>query len=340
MGEVRRIAKPFFPWVGGKLFLLPYIFQLLPRRAPRLLEVCGGSGAVTLGLGAGYAPLRVYNDVDVDLVTCSAVPGTGPWRCSGNWASCPSTPGRTSSWYSASSTMSMTPRTTWRRSSRSRRTTSRPWTGRRSRSSWLGRASLPDVQRAAAYYLSIRYSYSATGNSFGGRSVELRRFLGLLRRASDALQGVVVENKDCCDVVRQYARPGAVIYADPPYLEAEKMYAPSFTLRDHVRLHDCLCDPAVRDSHIVLSYNSHPDILDLFAPDFYIVGFDRPNPMARHEDSRYHELLMTNFDPSPMLNRQLSLLELPAMESSDRPELRILSAPTGRLPRVWDWPQD
>ena len=40
-----RIAKPFFPWVGGKLFLLPYIFQLLPRRAPRLLEVCGGSGA-------------------------------------------------------------------------------------------------------------------------------------------------------------------------------------------------------------------------------------------------------------------------------------------------------
>ena len=62
-----RIAKPFFPWVGGKLFLLPYIFQLLPRRAPRLLEVCGGSGAVTLGLGAGYAPLRVYNDIDTDL---------------------------------------------------------------------------------------------------------------------------------------------------------------------------------------------------------------------------------------------------------------------------------
>ena len=72
----------------------------------------------------------------------------------------------------------------------------------------VGRANLPDVQRAAAYYLSIRYSYSATGNSFGGRSVELRRFLGLLRRASDALQGVVVENKDCCDVVR--STPGRV----------------------------------------------------------------------------------------------------------------------------------
>ena len=30
----------------------------------------------------------------------------------------------------------------------------------------------------------------------------------------------------------------------------------------------------------------------------------------------------------------------PPMSEADRPELRILSAPTGRLPRVWDWPQD
>ena len=64
---MRQIAKPFLPWVGGKHSLLPYIFQLLPRKAPRLLEVCGGSGAVTLGLGAGYAPLRVYNDLNADL---------------------------------------------------------------------------------------------------------------------------------------------------------------------------------------------------------------------------------------------------------------------------------
>ncbi len=130
-GEVGRIAKPFFPWVGGKLFLLPYIFQLLPRRAPRLLEVCGGSGAVTLGLGAGYAPLRVYNDVDVDLANLFRCARDRPWRCSGSWTSCPSTPGRTSRWCSASSTTSMTPWTTWRTSFKPQRTTSRPWTGRR-----------------------------------------------------------------------------------------------------------------------------------------------------------------------------------------------------------------
>ena len=54
------------------------------------------------------------------------------------------------------------------------------------------------------------------------------------------------------------------------------MYAPSFALQDHVRLHDCLCAPAARDSHIVLSYNSHPDILELFTPDFYIVALTAP----------------------------------------------------------------
>ena len=337
---MRRIAKPFFPWVGGKLFLLPYIFQLLPRRAPRLLEVCGGSGAVTLGLGAGYAPLRVYNDVDVDLVNLFRCARDRPLALLRELGFLPLHARADFEVVLRFLNHGYDPNDFLEEELQIAEEYFPPMDRQEVKKLLMGRANLPDVQRAAAYYLSIRYSYSATGNSFGGRSVELRRFLGLLRRASDALQGVVVENKDCCDVVRQYVRTGAVIYADPPYLEAERMYAPSFALRDHVRLHDCLCAPAARDSHIVLSYNSHPDILDLFAPDFYIVGFDRPNPMARQEDSRYHELLMTNFDPSPMLNRQLSLLDNPGLVSSDRPELRILSAPTGRLPRVWDWPQD
>ena len=38
---------------------------------------------MTLGLGAGYAPLRVYNDIDADLANLFRCAGTGPWRCSG-----------------------------------------------------------------------------------------------------------------------------------------------------------------------------------------------------------------------------------------------------------------
>ena len=62
--------------------------------------------------------------------------------------------------------------------------------------------------------------------------------------------------------------------------------------------------------------------------------------MSHEEGSIYHELLLTNFDPAPMLDRQLSLLGLSAQAPGGSPELRILAAPRKRLPKVWDWPQD
>ena len=213
---MRRIAKPFFPWVGGKLFLLPYIFQLLPRRAPRLLEVCGGSGAVTLGLGAGYAPLRVYNDIDTDLANLFRCARDRPLALLRELDFLPLHARADFEVVLRFLHHEYDPMDYLEEELQIAEGYFPPMDRQEVKKLLVGRANLPDVQRAAAYYLSIRYSYSATGNSFGGRSVELRRFLGLLRRASDALQGVVVENKDCCDVVRQYARPGAVIYADPP----------------------------------------------------------------------------------------------------------------------------
>ena len=278
MGEVRRIAKPFFPWVGGKLFLLPYIFQLLPRRAPRLLEICGGSGAVTLGLGAGYAPLRVYNDIDADLANLFRCARDRPLALLRELDFLPLHARADFEVVLRFLNHGYDPNDFLEEELQIAEEYFPPMDRQEVKKLLMGRANLPDVQRAAAYYLSIRYSYSATGNSFGGRSVELRRFLGLLRRASDALQGVVVENKDCCDVVRQYARTGAVIYADPPYLEAERMYAPSFALRDHVRLHDCLCAPAARDSHIVLSYNSHRTFWTSSPRTFTLWALTAPTP--------------------------------------------------------------
>ena len=117
-------------------------------------------------------------------------------------------------------------------------------------------------------------------------------------------------------MVRQYARTGAVIYAGPAYLEAERMptrppHPPGITSRLPIA-----CAPRRRGTATSSCPASHPDILDLFAPDFYIVGFDRPNPMARQEDSEYHESCSPdNFDPSPMLNRQRSLLDNPGLVS-------------------------
>ena len=189
MGEVRRIAKPFFPWVGGKLFLLPYIFQLLPRRAPRPLEVCGGSGAVTLGLGAGYAPLRVYNDIDADLANLFRCARDRPLALLRELDFLPLHARADFEVVLRFLNHGYDPNDFLEEELQIAEEYFPPMDRQEVKKLLMGRANLPDVQRAAAYYLSIRYSYSATGNSFGGRSVELRRFLGLLRRASEALRG-------------------------------------------------------------------------------------------------------------------------------------------------------
>ena len=181
---------------------------------------------MTLGLGAGYAPLRVYNDVDVDLVNLFSCARDRPLALLKELDFLPLHARADFELVLRFLNHEYEPMNYLEEELQIAEDYFPPMDRQKVKKLLVGRANLLDVQRATAYYLSIRYSYSATGKTFGGRSVELRRFLGLLRHASDALQGVVVENKDCCDVVRQYARPGAVIYADPPYLEAEKMYAP------------------------------------------------------------------------------------------------------------------
>ena len=190
-GEVGRIAKPFFPWVGGKLFLLPYIFQLLPRRAPRLLEVCGGSGAVTLGLGAGYAPLRVYNDMDADLANLFRSARDRPLALLRELDFLPLHARADFELVLRFLNHEYDPKDYLEEEFQIAEDYFPPMDRQEIKKLLVGRASLPDVQRAAAYYLSIRYSYSATGKTFGGRSVELRRFLGLLRHASDGEQGLL-----------------------------------------------------------------------------------------------------------------------------------------------------
>ena len=68
------MAKPFFPWMGNKEKLVPYIHQLIPPHVKQFTEVFGGSGAVILGLQPKKGRLDIYNDLNDDLfnVSCHA----------------------------------------------------------------------------------------------------------------------------------------------------------------------------------------------------------------------------------------------------------------------------
>lgn len=58
------------------------------------------------------------------------------------------------------------------------------------------KSQLYDVERAAAFYKLIRYSYGSGGKSFGGQPVNLLSTLETLSAAAFRLRETVIENKD------------------------------------------------------------------------------------------------------------------------------------------------
>lgn len=88
------IAKPMFPWVGGKERLIPMIRQVMPSKMSQYMEPFGGSGANLLGMPPERSRLDIYNDYNQDLVNFFLCARDRPRPSFGSWASCPSIPGR------------------------------------------------------------------------------------------------------------------------------------------------------------------------------------------------------------------------------------------------------
>lgn len=324
------IAKPFIPWVGGKERLTPYIHRVMPPRFERYIEPFGGSGAILLGLPKSGGRLDVYNDYNGDLVNL--------FRCVRD---------RPLALLRELKFLPLHSRTEFEvlKAFLAQTELELPFLeeeleiadqnfsaddAREIRELLLSRAELWDVKRAAAFYQLSRYSFSGTLTSFGGKSCDIRRFLPQIWEASRRLAGVVVENKNGIAVIRQYDRPGGLIYCDPPYYEAEKSYAVVF--RDHKYLHRAL---QKSKSAVIVSYNDCPYIRALYQ-DFYIYGFDRPNILSQQAGSRYGELLITNYDPRPLLERrsppaQTTLFQEAEAEPVDLSELRLIHAPRNPL---------
>ena len=55
-----------------------------------------------------------------------------------------------------------------------------------------------------------------------------------------------------------------------------------------------------------MSYNDCPFIRSLYG-DFYILAFRRNNPLSQKPGATYGELIITNYDPRPYLQPQVSM---------------------------------
>ena len=308
--------KSFIPWVGGKSKLLWLIHKLSPSRYSRFIDVFGGSGTVTLSRPIQQGCIEVYNDFNGDLTNLFCCVKNRTMALLLELGFLPlNTRDDFNVLYKFFSREEFTDDYLDEEMELTQRYLEPP-DAKTIRRMMLERAPRGDVRRAADYFKLIRYSFSGGAKSFAGKSCDIRRFFHLVWECSRRLAEVVIENKDCVDLIRQYDREDAFFYCDPPYYDAEDCYAVGFPKEDHQRLHDALLEC---QGYVMVSYNYCPFIVDLYK-EFYIFYTTRPNSMSQKAGSEYEEIVITNYDPrlyNSARHWQLSIFNLSAADEDD-----------------------
>ena len=297
------IARPFIPWIGSKEKLIPYIWQVFPSNPKLYLEPFGGGGALLLGIQPKISRMDIYNDFNCDLVNlflCAR-------ECTVQLVQeLKFLPLHSRAEFDLLKEFMKHKELLQQRIADERNAVMECFSGEE-REELLqilrGRSRLFDVQRAAAYYKVCRGSFSGTTSSFGVRPNNLTNFLYLFDDASKRLQDVIIENKDCLDIIWERDGSDSLIYCDPPYFDAESLYAVDFPKEKHEELHWILSQCK---GYIVVSYNDCPFIRSLYG-DFFILAFRRNNPLSQKPGATYGELIITNYDPRPYIQPQFSM---------------------------------
>lgn len=292
----RRLRKggdsinSFMAWVGGKKALRDEILARFPRNYKRYIEVFGGAGWVLFHKPPGN-DCEVFNDFNGNLVNL--------YRCV-------------------------------REQPEALRNELRYMLNSRLDFEYMkgmlhSQAVLPDVRRAAYYYALIRYSYAAGTSTFGSQPHAMWNNFPLIESAAGRLQKVVIENKDCVKLIRQYDRPESFFYCDPPYYNADQYYeAVSSDGFDHAGLADALLGIKGK---FLLSYNDCPEIRALYdRPGIVVEGISRLSNIAqRYENGKqYPELLISNYDTTELARSCVQLTLFDRLDSQEILNERIL----------------
>lgn len=280
----------FMAWVGGKKALRDEILARFPRNYKRYIEVFGGAGWVLFHKPPGN-DFEVFNDFNGNLVNL--------YRCV-------------------------------REQPEALRNELRYMLNSRLDFEYMkgmlhSQAVLPDVRRAAYYYALIRYSYAAGTSTFGSQPHTMWNNFPLIESAAGRLQKVVIENKDCVKLIRQYDRPESFFYCDPPYYNADQYYeAVSSDGFDHAGLADALLGIKGK---FLLSYNDCPEIRALYdRPGIVVEGISRLSNIAqRYENGKqYPELLISNYDTTELARSCVQLTLFDRLDSQEILNERIL----------------
>ncbi|MDA3731410.1 DNA adenine methylase [Niameybacter massiliensis] len=300
------MTKSIISWVGGKAKLMWLINLLAPPRYERSIDVFGGSGTVTLNLDCPPSTLKVYNDFNANLVNLMRCARDKPLALMREIGFLTLNSRDDFEVFKKFIEKEEFNEQDLKQELKLTEIMISPPTVEEAKKLLLKSAEEKDVKRAAIYYKLLRYSFNANGETYGGKKCDVRRFFVDIWRFNRAFAEVTIENKDFEKLIKQYDRPKAFIYCDPPYYDAEGFYAVIFPKEDHIRLHDTL---AKAEGFVMVSYNNAPEIVELYG-DFFIFHTTRANSMSHKEGEVYEELIMTNYDPRPYImqkNHQMNL---------------------------------
>ena len=295
------MAKPFFPWMGNKEKLVPYIHQLIPPHVKQFTEVFGGSGAVILGLQPKKGRLDIYNDLNDDLFNVFCCVKEKSFSLAKELKFLP-VHGRTP--FAFYRDMAAHEPDFYRHIEEEKRVVAEStcFTEEEIRELLTildGNAKLFDVRRAAAFLFTTYGSFSGTGNSVGIKTVDPQAIVDKLPQVSRRMDSIFLEHQDALVLIPKEDRPDGIIYADPPYMLTEKVYDVRFLPEHHIILHD---RASSCKGYVIISYGYDDRIIDLYKDDFFIISLKRTNPLSQTEGSTFRELIITNYDPSPYLN--------------------------------------
>jgi len=284
--------SPPIAWVGGKRSILPEILRRFPLQYDRYIEVFGGSGVVLFGKEP--SSFEVWNDYNGDLYNFYYCVKYRHLQLLQELRFLPFCSRNEFQIMKAFMQGEPLPEVDVEEESRLAQQYFTAPDAQEFTTIMTTRCQFGDISRAAAFFKLNHMSYGATMTSFSAQPCDLRRFYFHVSAAHERLSDVILENKDFESLIRQYDRPGAFFYLDPPYFMAEDCYAVSFTQEDHYRLFELLKNTKGK---WLLSYNDCEFIRELYK-DYPQYQFTRLSNLVQRYDGGavYGELVISNFD--------------------------------------------
>ncbi len=242
--------KSFIPWIGGKTLLAPRITAEFPQDFGRYIEVFGG-GASVLFSADRHAKFEVWNDANGDLVNL--------FRCVKYH------------------------REELQKEIRFYLNSREVFGDIRKRLECTG---FTDIQRAAMFYVLVKTSFGANSRDFASDIKQIST--DCFDKIEARLSRVVIEHKDFEALIKQYDRPDALFYCDPPYHTTERHYAEQFSVADHYRLNGVL---TALKGRLLASYNDDDFVRELYK-DFNIQAVSRYNSLST---GQFKEVIIKNY---------------------------------------------